>query len=64
MTVAVVVPSPATSLVLLAASHHASLHVLVNIFEIDLFRDRYTIFGDGRTTEALLKDHISSTGRV
>ena len=62
-TVAVVVPSPATSLVLLATSlHHAGAHVLVLVFQFDFLGDGDAVLGDGRRAEALLKDDVAALG--
>ncbi len=62
-TVAVVVPSPATSLVLLATSRdHAGAHVLVLVFQLDLLGDGDAVLGDGRRAEALLEDDVAALG--
>jgi hypothetical protein len=49
-TVAVVVPSPATSEVLDATLHHLCTHVLKLVLELDLLRYRDAVLGhNGRT---------------
>jgi hypothetical protein len=46
-TVAVVVPSPATSFVLLAASFTSwATQILVRVVQLDILGDSHTIFGD------------------
>jgi len=47
-TVAVVVPSPATSEVLERPRHHLSAHVLERILQLDFLRYRYAVLGDDR----------------
>ena len=37
-------------------------HVLKRIFELDLFRHRYAVFGDSEATELLFKNHCASLG--
>ena len=62
-TVAVVVPSPATSLVLRGDFvDHAGAHVLVLVFQLDLLGDGHAVLGDGRRAEALLEDDVAALG--
>ncbi len=62
-TVAVVVPSPATSLVLVATSFTMlGAHVLVLVFELDFLGDGDAVLGDGRRAEALLEDDVAALG--
>src|SRR5439155_1683969 len=58
-TVAVVVPSPATSDVLDATSHHLCTHVLERVLQLDLLCHRHAVFGDDRRTKLLLDDRIA-----
>ena len=52
-TVAVVVPSPATSEVLRGdLLHHLRAHVLELVLELDLLGDGDAVLGDGRRAEA------------
>ncbi len=49
ISVAVVVPSPATSLVLVATSlHQLRAHVFKGVFQLDLLGDGHTVVGDER----------------
>ena len=58
-TVAVVVPSPATSLVLVAAVLASwAPEVLERVVELDLARDGDTVVGDGRATELLVQHDV------
>jgi hypothetical protein len=60
-TVAVVVPSPATSEVLLSdLLDHLGAHVLEGIFELDLLGDGDAVLGDGRGAELLVEDHVAA----
>ena len=52
-TVAVVVPSPATSLVFGGdLAHHLRAHVLELVLELDLLGDGDAVLGDARGAEA------------
>ena len=63
ITVAVVVPSPATSLVLLATSlDHLGTHVFVGVFEFDFLGDGHAVFGDGRGAEGFLQNDVAALG--
>ncbi len=60
-TVAVVVPSPATSEVLSATSlHELGAHVLERVFELDFLADGHAVLGDGRAAEGLVDDHVAA----
>src|SRR5438477_4314925 len=60
-TVAVVVPSPASSEVLEAtSSQHLRAHVLEFVFELDLLRNRNTVLRDGRSAVALLEHRVAA----
>jgi len=62
-TVAVVVPSPATSLVLLATSRTMRAPMFfVDVFDVDFFGDGDAVFGDGGRAKALLQDHVRTLG--
>ncbi len=62
-TVAVVVPSPAMSLVLMATlADQLGAHVLVGVLELDLAGDRHPVVGDGRDAQLLLQDHVAAAG--
>ena len=62
-TVAVVVPSPATSEVLRRdLLHHLGAHVLVGVLELDLLGDGDAVLGDGRAAEGLLDDDVAAAG--
>ena len=59
--VAVVVPSPATSLVLRGDfADHPGAHVLVDVFEVDFLGHGHAVLGDGRRAEALLQDDVAA----
>src|SRR5918993_1562733 len=57
---AVVVPSPATSLVLLATSQHLRAHVLELVGQLDLLGHRHAVLGDARRAEALVEHHVAA----
>ena len=60
-TVAVVVPSPATSEVLRGdLLHELGAHVLVGVLELDLLGDGDAVLGDGRAAEGLLDDDVAA----
>jgi hypothetical protein len=60
-TVAVVVPSPATSEVWEATSfHHLGAHVLELVLELDLLGDGDAVLGDGRRAEGLLEHDVAA----
>ena len=60
-TVAVVVPSPASSEVLRSDFlHHLRAHVLELVLELDFLRDRDAVLGDGRGAEALLEHGVAA----
>jgi len=59
-TVAVVVPSPAMSLVLVAASLSSWRHVLEWVLQLDLFGDGHTVVGNGWWSEFLVEDHVAA----
>ena len=62
-TVAVVVPSPAASLVLLGHfAHHLGAHVFKWVFELDFLGDAHTVFGDGGGTKLLVENHVAALG--
>src|SRR5689334_12620037 len=42
--------------------HHLRAHVLERIRQLDLFRDRHAVFGDGRRAEFLIDDDVSALG--
>src|SRR4029077_17803846 len=42
--------------------HHLRAHVLEFVLELDLFRDRHTVLGDGGSAEALLEHGIAALG--
>jgi len=61
--VAVVVPSPASSLVFEATSaYHLGAHVGESVFELHLLGHRHTVLGDLRSAEFLVDDHITAFG--
>ncbi len=62
-TVAVVVPSPATSLVL-AGDFLAKLgaHVLIRVLKLDFLGDGDAVLGDGGGAELALEHHIAALG--
>ena len=63
ITVAVVVPSPATSLVFEATSRTMpGAHVFVDVFQVDFLGDRHAVFGHRRRAEALLQNHVAALG--
>ena len=58
-----VVPSPATSLVLRGDFlDHAGAHVLVVVGQVDFLGDGDAVLGDGRRAEALLEDDVAALG--
>ena len=58
-----VVPSPATSLVLRGdLAHHLRAHVLEAVLELDLLGDGDAVLGDRRGAEALLDDDVAALG--
>ena len=60
-TVAVVVPSPATSLVLVATSfEQLRAHVLERVLELDLLGDGDAVVGDGRGAELLVERDVAA----
>ena len=60
-TVAVVVPSPAASLVFWATALTSLAPMFSNgIGEVDLLGDRDAVLGDGRTAEGLVDDDVSA----
>src|SRR5438094_2304814 len=61
-TVAVVVPSPATSEVLEATSFTICAPMFSNLSELDLLRDRHTVLGDGGGAPRLLEHHVAAAG--
>ena len=61
-TVAVVVPSPATSLVFEATLRDHAAHILVLVFQLDFLGDRDAVLGDGRRAEGFLQDDIAALG--
>ena len=62
-TVAVVVPSPATSLVLRGDFlHHLGAHVLVGVFQLNFLGDGDAVLGDGRRAEGFLEDDVAALG--
>ena len=62
-TVAVVVPSPATSEVLRRdLLHHLRAHVLELVLQLDLLGDGDAVLGDGRRAERLLDDDVAALG--
>src|ERR1700748_1907151 len=62
-TVAVVVPSPARSLVLEATSRtHLRAHVLELVLQFDLLGDGHAILGDARRTEGFLDHDVPPLG--
>jgi hypothetical protein len=59
-TVAVVVPSPATSDVLLADFlDHLRAHVLERVLQFDLLRHGHAVLGDGRRAEGPPEDDVA-----
>ena len=62
-TVAVVVPSPAMSLVLRGDfAHHLRAHVLELVGQLDFLGDGHAVLGDARRAEALVEDHVAALG--
>ena len=60
-TVAVVVPSPAMSLVLLATSRTSWAPMFsYGIFEFDFLGDGDAVLGDGRAAEFLVEDDVAA----
>ena len=58
-----VVPSPATSLVLEATSlHELRAHVLVGVVELDLLGDGDAVLGDDGRAVLLLQDDVAALG--
>ena len=41
-------------------ANHASAHVFVHVFQVDLFGDRNAVLGDGWRAKALLKNHVAA----
>jgi len=42
--------------------NHLSTHVFDGIFQFDLFGNGYTVFGNGRSTEFLFDNYVTSFG--
>ena len=62
-TVAVVVPSPATSSVFLATSLTSSAPIFsLRVLELDLLGDGYTVVGDRGSAPLLLQDDVATLG--
>jgi hypothetical protein len=62
-TVAVVVPSPATSEVFEATSDQLCADILKRVLrELDFLGDGHAVLGDGGRTELLLDDHVAALG--
>ena len=62
-TVAVVVPSPATSRRLGGDfANHLGAHVLEAVPQFDFLGDGDAVFGDGRRTEFLFDDYVATLG--
>ena len=62
-TVAVVVPSPAMSLVLRGDfAHHLRAHVLELVGELDVLGDGHAVLGDARGAEGLLEHDVAALG--
>src|SRR5213593_2253854 len=59
-TVAVVVPSPATSRLGGDFFHHLSAHVLERLFEFDFFSDGDTVFGNCWRAKFLVENNVTS----
>ena len=60
-TVAVVVPSPARSLVFLGdLAHHLSARVLELVFEFNLLGDGDAVLGDARRAVCLVEDNVTT----
>ena len=61
--VAVVVPSPATSEVLLATSWTIRAPMFsIDVFQFDFLGDGHAVLGDGRRAEALLQNDVAARG--
>ena len=43
-------------------AHHLGAHVLERILQLDFFRDRHAVFGDGRSAEFLLENDVAALG--
>ena len=43
-------------------AHHLRAHVLERILQLDLFRHRHAVFGDGRSAELLFENDVASLG--
>jgi hypothetical protein len=43
-------------------AHHLGAHVLQRILELDFFRHRHAVFGDGGAAELLFKNNRASLG--
>ena len=62
-TVAVVVPSPATSLVFRGdLADHLGAHVLELVCKLDFLGDRHAVLGDARSAEGLFEDDVAALG--
>ena len=62
-TVAVVVPSPATSEVLEATSRTICAPMFSSgVLQLDFLRHRYAVLGDRRGTEFLVQNHVAALG--
>ena len=62
-TVAVVVPSPARSLVLRRdLAQHLRAHILELVLELDLLGDGDAVLGDAGRAEALVEDDVAALG--
>ena len=62
-TVEVVVPSPAMSLVLVAASFkQLGAHILKRVFQLDFLGDGHAVVGDGGGAEFLVQGHVAAFG--
>jgi hypothetical protein len=62
-TVAVVVPSPAMSLVLRGdLADHLRAHVLELVRELDLLRDAHAVLGDAGCAERLVENDVAALG--
>ena len=58
-----VVPSPATSLVLVDTSlHQLRAHVLKRIVQLDLLGDGHAVVGDQGRAELLIQHHVAALG--
>jgi len=62
-TVAVVVPSPAVSLVLEGDfAQHLRAHILELVLQLDFLGDGHAVLGDARRAEALFDNDIATLG--